>query len=92
MDDNPINGLPVELYDCSDNLVASDTTSSSGYFSITNDAGEYQLKIVIEGYRIPLTNHEGDSCFVFFGDIDIGTLNVNPTIDCTAFNNSCYND
>ena len=92
LENNPINGLQIELYDCSDNLVDSDTTNSSGYFSITNDAKEYQLKIVIEGYRIPLTNQEGESCFVFFGDIDIGTLNINPTINCTAFNNSCYNE
>ena len=92
LENNPINGLLIELYDCSDNLIDSDTTNSSGFFSINNNAGEYQLKIVIQGYRIPLTNQEGNSCFVFFGDIDVGTIKVNPSLDCSVLNNSCYNE
>ncbi|MFH1664391.1 MAG: carboxypeptidase-like regulatory domain-containing protein [archaeon] len=92
LDNNPISGLRVELFDCSDNFVAYVTTSSTGFFSIYNDAGKYQLKVVIQGYRIPLTDLQGNSCFVFFGDLDLGTLNINPSINCSGFNNTCYNN
>ncbi|MFH1895714.1 MAG: carboxypeptidase-like regulatory domain-containing protein [archaeon] len=92
LDNNPISGLRVELFDCTDNFVAYATTSSTGFFSIYNDAGKYQLKVVIQGYRIPLTDFQGNSCFVFFGDLDLGTLNINPSINCSGFNNTCYNN
>jgi hypothetical protein len=34
LDNNPLEGLTVELHDCFDEFIASDTTDSTGYFSI----------------------------------------------------------
>jgi len=85
LNNNPINNLPIELYDCSDNFVNSNNTDSSGYFYISDASGFYQLMVVIEGIRFKLVDQNDNSCFLFLGDVDIGTININPTIDCSVF-------
>ncbi len=91
LDNNPLE-VTVELHDCSsDTLIASDDTDSTGYFSVTADAGHYKIHIAItEAYRIKLVDSEGNDCFLLVGDVDIGTLNINPTPDCSVFNYMCY--
>ncbi len=91
LDNNALEGLTVELHDCFDEFIASDTTDSTGYFSVTANAGHYKIHIVItEAYRIKLVDSEGDDCFLLMGDVDIGTQNINPTPDCSVFNYMCY--
>jgi len=92
LEDNPLAGLTVELRDCSsETLIASDDTNSTGYFSVTADAGHYKIFInVTAGYSIKLVDSEDNDCFLLIGDIDIGTLNINPEPDCSVFNYMCY--
>jgi hypothetical protein len=89
---DPLEGLTVELHDCSsDTLIASDDTDSTGYFSVTADAGHYKIFInATAGYRIKLVDSEDTDCFLLVGDVDIGTLTINPTPDCSVFNYMCY--
>ena len=92
LNNNPINGLPVELYTCSDTFIKSNNTNSAGFFLITHNSGSYQLKVVIQGIRFKLVDQNGNSCFLFVGDVDIGTVNINPTIDCSIYNNQCLDN
>jgi hypothetical protein len=91
LNNNPLE-VTVELRDCSsETLIASDDTDSTGYFSVTADAGHYKIFInVTAGYRIKLVDSEDNDCFLLIGDIDIGTMNINPTPDCSVFNYMCY--
>ncbi|MEA3324908.1 MAG: carboxypeptidase-like regulatory domain-containing protein, partial [Euryarchaeota archaeon] len=45
LDNKPLQGLTVALHDCSGDLAASGDTDSSGHFSITTDAGYYEIFI-----------------------------------------------
>ncbi|MBU0536352.1 MAG: carboxypeptidase regulatory-like domain-containing protein, partial [Nanoarchaeota archaeon] len=93
LSNNPLQNYDIELYDCSDNFVRSATTSATGYFSIYDDAWNYQIMIDIGGgWKIMLRDLSGNSCFFILGDADIGTLNINPTGDCSIFDYLCYGD
>lgn len=91
LEDNPLD-VTVEFRDCSsETLIASDDTNSTGYFSVTADAGYYKIFInVTAGYRIKLVDSEDNDCFLLVGDIDFGTMNIPPTPDCSVFNYMCY--
>ena len=85
---NPINNQKIELYDCSDNLITSNTTNSLGLYSLKADAGKYKLKLVIGGNRYLLEDSNGNSCFTFFGDIN---LDITVGVNCSQYDYSCYN-
>jgi len=91
LDNNPLEGRSIELYDCSENLITSSSTSSTGYFSVTEDADQYKIMINLGGgWRIKLVDYDNNDCFFLFGDIDLGTLNINPSPDCSVFDYICY--
>jgi hypothetical protein len=74
-DNNPLSGITMKLTDCNDNDVASDVTDSSGYFSISANAGDYKLKILMPFGTLQLSQ-DGNSCLTFGGDLNLGTLNI----------------
>ena len=91
LDNKPLHELTVALHDCSGGFAASDDTDSSGHFSITTGAGDYEIFIdVMEGYRIPIVDSDDNSCFLLVGDADLGTLKISPTPDCSRYNYLCY--
>ncbi|PXF57223.1 MAG: hypothetical protein C4B59_15600, partial [Candidatus Methanogaster sp.] len=91
LDNKPLHGLTVALRACVGGLVASDDTDSSGHFSITAEAGNYEVFIdVMEGYQIQIVDSDDNSCFLLVGDVDFGTVNINPIPDCSVFNHLCY--
>jgi hypothetical protein len=90
LNNKPLEGYAVELYDCSENFIESTQTSASGYFSITQDAEKYKIMINPGGWRIKLVDESDNDCFFLFGDIDVGDLNINPTPDCSIFDYTCY--
>jgi hypothetical protein len=91
LDNDPLYGLTVALHACVGGLVASDDTDSSGHFSITADAGDYEVFIdVMEGYQVQILDNDGNSCFLLVGDVDFGTLKISPTPDCSRYNYLCY--
>ncbi len=90
LDDNPLEGYGIELYDCSENFVDSVQTSSTGYFSITEDAAKYMIMIDMGGWKLKLVDQDDNDCLFLLGDIDAGTLNINPTLDCSIFDYLCY--
>ncbi|KAB3547354.1 MAG: hypothetical protein C5617_004150, partial [ANME-2 cluster archaeon] len=91
LDNKPLHGLTVALHACTGGFAASDDTDSSGHFSITTDAGDYEIFIeVMEGYQIQILDNDGNSCFLLVGDADLGTLKISPTPDCSRYNYLCY--
>lgn len=93
LDNNPLEDYAIELYDCSENFVAGTQTLSTGYFTISDTADEYMIMIDIGGgWKLKLVDQNDDDCFFLLGDIDIGTLNINPTPDCSVFDYLCYEE
>ncbi len=84
---NPIEGMTVELYGCAGGLVTSDVTDGDGYYSLSAGSGRYELKVVIGGERYLLEDSEGNSCFIFMGDI---SLDLSIGVDCSQYDYQCY--
>jgi protocatechuate 3,4-dioxygenase beta subunit len=56
-----IQGLTVELYNCSDDiLVSSTTTDANGYYNFTVEPGEYYVKFSSDGYEFTLQDQGAD--------------------------------
>ncbi len=65
-----VDGVTVELYDDSNNLLASRTTSVGSYLFSNLDEGDYRVKVVTpSGYSITTQNAGGDDA----ADSDIAT-------------------
>jgi len=91
LDNKPLHGLTVALHDCSGGFAASDDTDSSGHFSLTTDAGYYEIYLIVsEWYRIQILDRDDDGCFRLVGDANLGTLKISPTPDCSRYNYLCY--
>ncbi len=91
LNSNPLKDYAVELYDCSENFVKSGLTGSNGYFSITENAGKYKIFIDIgSGWKTKLIDDKNNDCHFLIGDINLGTLKINPSVDCSVYNYKCY--
>ncbi|MFP4654363.1 MAG: SdrD B-like domain-containing protein [Methanohalobium sp.] len=56
-----IQGLTVELYNCSDDtLVSSTITDENGYYNFTVTPGEYYVKFFSDGYEFTLQDQGAD--------------------------------
>lgn len=56
-----IQGLTVELYNCSDDtLVSSTTTDANGYYNFTVEPGEYYVYFSSDGYEFTLQDQGAD--------------------------------
>jgi len=75
-DGNPIKNTVVKFTDCSNNDVKSTTTDSSGYFSLSTNAGNYKLKVVMPYGTITVVDGQGNSCLSFVGNVDVGTITI----------------
>ncbi|MBU1704648.1 MAG: carboxypeptidase regulatory-like domain-containing protein, partial [Nanoarchaeota archaeon] len=90
MSNNPLKDVGVELYTCSESYVKGALTSSTGYFAMSDDAGSYKIKLDVYGTKYKLVDNEDHDCFFLVGNINLGTLNLNNGVDCSAYDYSCY--
>ncbi|MAG47450.1 hypothetical protein CL617_02495 [archaeon] len=91
LDNNPLVNYKVEVTTCNENSVDHDYTDGNGFFSIVDDADRYKIFINSPIGKFKLTIN-GNDCFFLFGDIDIGTININPYPDCSVYDYICYRD
>ncbi|MBI5389793.1 carboxypeptidase regulatory-like domain-containing protein, partial [Candidatus Woesearchaeota archaeon] len=92
LSNNPLPNKQMQLYTCSDSFVKSATTANTGYFSLGNAIGSYKILIDMGGFKIKLQDSSGNDCLFLLGDINVGTLNVQTSPDCSVFNYLCYQD
>ena len=44
------------------------------------------------GVRLIMQDGQGNECFLLFGPINTGVMNINPNPDCSQFNYFCYSN
>ncbi len=83
----PSISLPLELSTCQDSTLVSTTTNTSGDFILNTDSGKQKIKATISGNKVPLSDESGNTCFLNYGDVDLGTMEITPT--CNLYDNTC---
>jgi len=89
LDNNPLVNYKIEVASCNEDPVDHDLTDSSGYFSVLDDSDRYKIFIYAPAGKFKLVSEDTD-CFFLFGNINIGTININPYPDCSRYNYICY--